>query len=61
MGVFPAWSLRVAAGEGMLRGAGDARPRCEGVVTWAAFFEAEPDCCGVWVEGVGVDIVKDSF
>lgn len=46
----------MAAGEGTLRGAGDERPRCDGVVTWpVGFFEAELGCAGL--EGVGVDMV----
>lgn len=52
VGVLPAWSLRVAAGEGTLRGAGEECARWEGVeMFWAAVvgrFE--------W-DGVGVDIV----
>ena len=42
MGVLPAWSLRVAAGDGTLRGAGEVKLRCDGVDTYpAAFFVAE--------------------
>lgn len=54
MGVLLAWSLRVAAGEGTLRGAGEEKPK--GVVTWlVAFLEAEVGRVGR--DGVGVDMV----
>ena len=60
VGVLPAWSLRTAAGEGTLRGAGDEWPRCDGVETlWAAVvgrFEADEGCAGC--KGVGVDICQ---
>ena len=55
MGVFPACSLRVAVGDGTLRGAGEDSPKCAGVVTWpVGFLDAEPGWAGC--EGVGVDM-----
>lgn len=54
MGVLPAWSLRVAAGEGTLRGAGDDRLNPVGVETWPATLFEVVEWCGL--EGVGGDI-----
>ena len=54
---MPDWSFRNAAGDGTLRGAGDAMPLLDGVVTWpVGFFEAEDGCVGGF-DGVGVAIV----
>ena len=55
VGVLPAFL--VAAGEGTLRGAGDAR--CEGVVMCAVpvFFDADEGCAGCPDAVTGVDIV----
>ena len=64
VGVLPAWSFRVAVGEGTLRGAGDDVLPFIGVETWYAAaaaaavvcrFEADDGCEG-W-DGVGVDMV----